>query len=197
MPAIAPAVVQRCANGHTAKQCAVLVAELFDKGKQGDRNNRLCPLHDDRKASLSINAGRQGMWLVWYCGAGCDPHGDRIRGEALDRGADPACLGGYGKPQRPLVPGLRVATIDPVLAASAKRWFAVEKLPRDLSGPVLKMCIQAIGEGDGDLVGDPIRLLPWTKKEFIALAARAGIERTYRYKLWDQWSVQLARSLAA
>ena len=86
---------------------------------------------------------------------------------------------------------------DPALVADAKRCHAALKLPTHLSGKMLHMCLVAISEGNGDLPGDPFRLLPWTKKEFLALAARSGIQRGYRYKLWDQWSAQLARSEAA
>ena len=185
----------RCAHGRDPATCSVhCLGALLPKGTNGDAHNRLCPCHDDRRASLGINPG-DIQRIIWHCGAGCSAEDVR---DALERlGADSSCLGGYALPKRLIVPGMRVQGYDPALVADAKRYHAIVKLPADLAGNLYRMCVQAIGEGDGDLPGDPIRLLPETKREFIALAARAGIQRTYRYKLWDQWSVQLARSLAA
>lgn len=185
-----------CANGHDADKCADQAAAHFPRGREGSKRYRLCPCHDDTKASLGWNPGRQGMWMVWHCGAGCSA--EDIRAEALDRGIDSGCLGNYGLPKRAIVPGLRVATLDPALVADAKRIQAIQKLPGPdhLNGMLYRMCVQAILDGDGDLAGDPIRLLPWTKKEFIALAARTGIQRGYRYRLFDQWSAQLLKSEA-
>lgn len=195
MAAYAP--TRRCPSGHDAETCADLAAGHVPKGREGDKRNRLCPCHDDTKASLSINAGSKGMWLIWCCGTGCAPAD--IRAELLDLGIDAGCLGSYGLPKRAIVPGLRVATLDPALAADLKRYHAILKLPgpSDINGMLYRMCVQAIIEGDGDLVGDPIRLLPWTKKDFVALAARTGIQRGYRYRLFDQWSALLVRSEAA
>ena len=180
----ASAPIRRCPNGHDAATCADLIAALFPRGKGGTKRNRLCPCHDDTEASLSFNPGTKGMWLVWCCGAGCSHEG--IRAEALDRGADPGCLGNYGLPKRAIQPGMRITGYDPVLVASAKRWHAIQKLPADLNGSLLQMCIQAIGEGDGDLPGDPFRLLPVNSDDFYALAKRAGLGR-YRYQLFAKW----------
>lgn len=177
-----------CPSGHDADTCADLGAAHFPKGRQGTKRNRLCPLHDDTKASLSWNPGTQGMWMVWHCGAGCDPDGDRIRAEALDRGVDPGCLGSYGLPKRALVPGLRVVGPDPALIADAKRMQAIVKLPgpADLHGHLYRMCVQAIIEGDGDLPGDPIRLLPVNSTDFYGLASRTGLGK-YKYELFGRW----------
>ena len=174
-----------CHLGHSPDPCAYDdVASHVPKGSEGNRSNRLCPCHDDRKASLSINPGKIHR-VVWHCGAECDD-GD-IRAALLDLGVDPSCLGRFGLPKRQVQPGMRIAGYDPALVAAAKRWYAAAKLPHNLSGHLLKMCIQAISEGDGDLPGDPFRLLPVNSDDFKALAARTGIERSYRYKLYRQW----------
>ena len=187
----------RCPSGHDPDTCANLIAERLSRGRTGSKRNRQCPHHDDDDASLSINPGRKGMWMVWCCGAGCSF--EDVRADMLDLGIDPGCLGNYGLPKRGIVPGLRVASLDPALVADVKRLHAIQKLPGpdDLAGHLYRMCIQAIIEGDGDLQPDPIRLLPWTKGEFLALAARTGIQRGYRYRLFDQWSALLAKSEAA
>lgn len=174
-----------CALGLPPPECASAhVAARLPAGQGGDRRNRLCPCHDDRKASLSINAGRIQR-VIWHCGAGCDPAD--IRAALRGLGVDEGCLGRYGLPRRAVSPGLRVAGHDPGMVADAKRWHAVLKLPRDLNGALLRMCVQAIAEGDGDLPGDPYRLLPVNMDDFLGLAGRAGIERGYRYRLYKQW----------
>jgi hypothetical protein len=160
------------------------VANRVPKGREGDRSNRLCPCHDDRKASLSINPGRVHR-VVWHCGAECDP-GD-IRAALLALGVDETCLGRYGLSKRLVVPGLRVIGQDPALVAAAKRYEAILKLPGDLNGSHLRMCIQALSEGDGDLPGDPYELLPVNLDDFRALAMRCGIERGYAYRVFRQW----------
>ena len=175
----------RCHLGLTPNPCAWdHVAAMLPKGVEGSRSNRLCPCHDDRKASLSINPGRIQR-VVWNCGAECDP-GD-IRAELLARGVHESCLGRYGLPKRAIAPGLRVQGHDPVLVAAAKRYYAIVKLPADLNGSLLRMCIQAIIEGDGDLPGNPYELLPVDRDEFLTLAQRAGVERGYAYRVFKQW----------
>jgi len=166
-------------------QCAYRhVAAALERGTGGDKSNRLCPCHDDRKASLSINPGTIQR-VVWHCGAECDP-GD-IRAALLDRGVDESCLGRYGLPKRAVVPGMRVQGRDPAIIADAKRWQAVAKLPRGLNGKLYLMCVQAISEGDGDLPPDALKLLPVSMDDFVALAKRAGVERRYRYELYRRW----------
>lgn len=160
------------------------VAAILPRGIEGSKSVRLCPCHDDRKASLSINPGRVHR-VIWHCGAECDP-GD-IRAALLELGVDESCLGRYGLPKRAVVPGLRVTGQDPALVADAKRWHAMLKLPADLSGKLMVMCRQAISEGDGDLPGDPYELLPVDRDDFLALARRAGIERGYAYRVYRQW----------
>ena len=86
-----------------------------------------------------------------------------------------------------VTPGLRLVGQDPALVADAKRWHAALSLPTDLAGSLLRMCIQALSEGDGDLPGDPCKLLPVDRDDFLALALRAGIERGYAYRVFRQW----------
>jgi len=160
------------------------VAARVPRGREGTKSVRLCPVHDDRKASLSINPGHIQR-VVWHCGAECDP-GD-IRAALLDLGVDESCLGRYGLPKRAITPGLRIQGHDPALIANVKRYHAILKLPEMSSGKMLKMCIQAISEGDGDLPPDPLVLLPVNMDDFLALAKRAGIERRYRYQLYRRW----------
>src|ERR1039457_4144618 len=58
-----------CYLGLTADRCAYEhVAASVPKGREGDKSNRLCPCHDDRKASLSINPGKI-VRVAWCCGA--------------------------------------------------------------------------------------------------------------------------------
>ena len=174
-----------CHLGLNPDPCAYEhVAARVPKGREGDKSNRLCPCHDDRKASLSINPGKIHR-IVWCCGAECDP-GD-IRAELLGLGVDESCLGRYGLPRRLAVPGMRVQGHDPALVADAKRWHAVAKLPRSLNGKLYRMCVQAISEGDGDMPGDPFVLLPGNQAAFLALAKRTGIERGYAYRVYEQW----------
>jgi hypothetical protein len=170
-----------CAWDHVASHVA--------KGSEGSRSVRLCPCHDDRKASLSINPGRVHR-VVWHCGAECDP-GD-IRAELLALGVDETCLGRYGLPKRLAQPGVRIIGQDPALVVAAKRWHAIDKLPHDLNGKLLVMCIQAIRDGDGDLPGDPLILLPVNSDDFYALADRAGIDSKYKYRLFKQWVTSAA-----
>ncbi|MGH3407861.1 MAG: hypothetical protein ACRDRJ_35970 [Streptosporangiaceae bacterium] len=174
-----------CHLGGRPNPCAYdHVAARLPRGREGTKSVRLCPCHDDTKASLSINPGDETR-VIWRCGAECDP-GD-IRAALLEHGADPSCLGNYGLPKRHVQPGMRIQGYDPGLVADAKRWIAVSKLPRGLSGHLYRMCIQAISEGDGDLPGDPLGLLPVGQGEFVGLARQAGIERSYAYKLWIRW----------
>ena len=72
------------------------------------------------------------------------------------------------------------------IGADAKRWRALRALPRDLNASVFRMCMQAIGDGDGDLPGDPQVLLPVNLDDFVALARRAGIERGYSYRVYGR-----------
>ena len=175
-----------CHLGLTPNPCAWdHVAAMLPKGREGSRSVRLCPVHDDRKASLSVNPGRVHR-VVWNCGAECDP-GD-IRTELLSLGVDPSCLGNYGLPKRAVVPGMRIIGHDPALVADAKRVQAIRKLPAELDGKLYRMCVKAIIEGDGDLPPDPLILLgAGNADDFYSLADRAGIDPKYKYRLFKNW----------
>ena len=160
------------------------VAAALARGIEGSKSVRLCPCHDDRKASLSVNPGRVHR-VVWHCGAECDP-GD-IRAELLALGVDESCLGRYGLSKHLAVPGLRVVGLDRATIADAKRYRAILKLTgAGLDFKLYRMCVQAISEGDGDLPADPLVLLPVNSSDFYALASRAGLGR-YKYELFGRW----------
>lgn len=119
-----------CHLGLTADLCAYdHVAARVPQGREGDRSNRSCPCHDDRKASLSINSGDRGQRVVWKCQAGCDPAD--IRAALLGLGIHESCLGRYGMPKRLAVPGLRIVGQDAALVADAKRWQATALMSAD------------------------------------------------------------------
>ena len=176
----------RCHLGLTPNPCAWdHVAAALAPGREGSKSVRLCPVHEDRKASLSINPGTFQR-VIWHCGAECDP-GD-IRAELLGRSVHESCLGRYGLPKRAVVPGMRVTGPDPTLVADAKRVQAIRKLPPDLDGKLYKMCVQAIMGGDGDLPPDPLILLGGgNADDFYSLADRAGIDPKYKYRLYKNW----------
>lgn len=175
-----------CHLGLNPDPCAYdHVAARVPRGSQGDRSNRLCPCHDDRKASLSINPGRI-VRVVWNCGAECSEVD--IREALLSLGIHESCLGRYGLPNRVIVPGMRVSGHDPALVADSKRVQAISKLPADLDGKLYKMCVCAILEGDGDLPPDPLILLGGgNADDFYGLADRAGIDPKYKYRLYKNW----------
>jgi hypothetical protein len=174
-----------CHLGATPNPCAWdHVASHVAKGSEGSRSVRLCPCHDDRKASLSINPGRVHR-VVWHCGAECSEAD--IRAALLDLGVDETCLGNYGLPKRAPRPGMRIIGQDPALVADAKRYHAILKLAdAGLDFKLYRMCVQAISEGEGDLVPDPLLLLPVNSTDFYGLASRAGLGR-YKYELFGRW----------
>lgn len=169
-----------CAHGH--------VARALDKGIGGSKSLRLCPGHDGREATLSINPGRD-FRVVWNeLAETCDLEDREIHALLLSRGVDESCLGTYGlRKQGRQANGQRVQAADPAMLADAGRAHAIAKLPMDLAGHLYKMCVQAIMDGPGDLAGDPFTLLPEHRADFIDLARRCGFERSYCRKLWLQW----------
>ena len=174
-----------CAHGH--------VARALDKGLGGTRSLRLCPGHGGREATLSLNPGRD-FRLIWNEHAEtCDLEDLDIHSLLLARGVHETCLGTYGlRKQRHARPAERIiAAADPATVADALRFQAVAKLPFDLAGHLYKMCVQAIIDGKGDEPGDPFRLLPGYREDFIDLGLRCGFDRSYCRKLWAQWSGQL------
>ncbi len=175
----------RCHLGLAPNPCAWdHVAAALPKGREGSRSVRLCPCHDDGKASLSINPGRVHR-VVWHCGAECSEAD--IRDALLGLGVHESCLGRYGLPKRAVMPGLRVQYADPATVADAKRYHAILKLAgAGLDFKLYRMCVQAISEGDGDLPADPLVLLPVNSSDFYGLASRAGLGR-YKYELFGRW----------
>jgi hypothetical protein len=159
-------------------------------GKRGSYNYR-CPVpgHADHRKSFSLNAGAKGKWMVWHCHAGCTDAD--VREMLLKLGAVEQCLGNYGidfqDAPRPGTPYRKTA--DPIVFAAAKRCSAMSALARSTlkNDALLRMCIQAISDGDGDLPGNPVRLLPTNQAAFVALAKRTGVERRYRYELYEKW----------
>lgn len=185
---------RHCTLGREAPACVTKdICAVLPKGIGGNDRKRLCPCHDDHEASLSINPGKKGQRVVWNCHAGCDPAD--IRQALLDLGIDESCLGNYCK-RRAAVPGLHVPHLDPAMVADVKRWHAMSKVPMDTNGAFYKMCCQAIGESGGDVPSDPVRLLPDSKREFVALAKRCGFNRSYAYKLWDKWEADYLKLLS-
>ena len=195
-----PEMVERCTRGLLpGEDCAHKhVAAALDKGLGGYASLRLCPGHGGREATLSINPAN--LYRVFWNeqATGCDLSDLDIHSLLLARGVHESCLGTYGlRKQGGLKSPPRIqAAYDDAMAADANRWYAMAKIPPDTNGRLLVMCRQAIAEGDGYLPGDLFGLLPRTKREFIDLAARAGIQRGYRWALWDRWEVML-RSEAA
>lgn len=195
-----PELAERCKLGaYQGPECAHdHVARALDKGLGGTKSLRLCPGHDGREATLSINPG-DIFRVVWNeQAATCDLDDRDIHSLLLSRGVDESCLGTYGLRKQGArdTRDARVRGIDLAAAADVKRWHAMQKLPPDLDGKLLIMCRQALTEGDGDLPGDPLRLLPWTKPEFVSLGQRAGLQRNYPYKLWDRWVLKLPSDAA-
>lgn len=183
-----------CAKGDTQARChAEHSYGVLPAGPGGGRN-RACPVCGE---NLSVNPGDKGMWLVWCCQGGCDPGVVRL---ALEQtaGIPTDCLGSWQTetwrsrqqqrgavsfPARPDAGALR----------DAKRFYACQQLIASeiANGSLLKMCLQAISEGDGNVSGDPARLLPDDRAEFIALGRRAGLERIHCHKLADRWLPKL------
>ena len=176
----------RCYDLHVA-----IPALGVPSGRRGLQSYR-CPVpeHADRKKKCSINAGTGGQWMVWRCWSEPACSIEAIRGALSDLGIDDDCLGGYARPgYRP--PVIVRSASDPAEYASAiadqKRYHAVRKLPADLNGALLRMCIQAIDECDGEISSEPLALLPVNSDDFYALASRSGIERRYKYQLYKNW----------
>ena len=162
---------------------------MLPKGREGSRSVRLCPCHDDRKASLSVNPGRI-VRVVWNCGAECDP-GD-IRAELLAVAlTNPAlaatdCRNAHRRRECGSSPA------DPATVADAKRRQAIAKLPRDLNGKLYAHVHSGHHRGRRGLAADPLVLLGVNSDDFYGLADRAGIDAKYKYKLFKHWMANAA-----
>lgn len=181
-----------CREGLGQKACYQYHVAVAALGSSTGRGSYRCPVpgHADHRKSFSLNPGDKGKWMVWHCHAACTDAD--VRDTLLSLGIDEKCLGSFGidygeRAPRPGAPYRNSA--DPATFAATKRSHAMAKLIGcDLNNAsLLKMCLQAISDGDGDLPGDPARLLPTDHAEFIALARRTGIERRYRYELAKKW----------
>lgn len=153
----------------------------------------MCPGHDGREATLSINPG--GVFrVIWNeQAATCDLDDRDIHSLLLAKGVDETCLGTYGlRRQARQQAGPRIQGASQETLADARRFHAIAKLPMDQQGHIYKMCVQAITESDGNVSSDPFRLLPDTEVPFKELARRCGFDRAYCWKLWRQWSEKLS-----
>ena len=73
------------------------------------------------------------------------------------------------------------------ISADAKRWRALRALPRDLNGKLYLLYRQALEEcDDGEIPENPLALLDLEENSFYALADRAGIQRSYKYRIYRQ-----------
>lgn len=135
------------------------------------------------------------MRFVWHCPTQCDPAPVR-RAFTDTYQVDETCLGSYGKQPAASKPRDQHRAADrvaPSTLAAERRWYVIEKLAaREFdSVALLKVCIQAVKESDGNVSPDPEHLLPLDYRELAALARRAGIERCYSYKFARWWLKQM------
>lgn len=97
------------------EQRSILLEAVFDHyditWPNGAGNRKvLCPVHDDRNASASVNTST-GLWTCFTCGAGGDAYSlieikegvsfhdaTRIAQEILDRNGSGVCLSPAGQP---------------------------------------------------------------------------------------------------
>jgi hypothetical protein len=176
-----------CKSGLDQKNCHRLhvwsqIPRSRDRGQ-----NRECPACH---ANFSINpADVPKVWMVGYCHAGCDAAD--IRQRLLGLGIPELCLGRFGQPsssQTATAPVQRSGIDSASLAAIRRDQLYAKLAGSDLTnGSLLRMCIQAVSESNGDVPPDPEHLLPRDHGEFIALAKRTGIERCHCYKLARLW----------
>lgn len=75
------------------------------------------------------------------------------------------------------------------IESAAKKWRAAANLMQCglTNMSLMRMCVMAIDDGDGDLPGDPDVLLPAEFHAFIALAKRTGLKR-HGYTLFMRWT---------
>jgi len=158
--------------------------------------DRDCPVCH---TALSINIGNKGQRFVWDCAKHCDP--SAVRGELQALGADAVCLGNYGSTdwvrrdaenKRKQVKSS--GQVAPSTLEAERKYYVIEKLyGREFeSVALLKVCLRAVIESDGNVSPDPEHLLPRDYRELAALARRAGVERCYSYKFARWWLKQLA-----
>lgn len=183
-----------CKSGLTQAACIQQHArEALPAASPRHGKDRQCPIC---AGNLSLNPGDKGAWLMWTCHEGCHPETLRETLETV-AGIDPACLGSWysgewkQRQEQKQRRGASTYTLRPDAAsiAAVGRSYAYQKL---ISAEVeslglLKVCMQAVAESDGTVSGDPDLLLPRDYRELAALARRAGIERSYSYRLARSW----------
>jgi hypothetical protein len=189
-----PGEAGQCAAGKTITACRDQhVRYKIPPLQRPSGNDRECPKCGK---PLSINIGSKGMRFVWHCGGQCDEHD--IRRLFTDKlGLNGTCLGNYGKRPSGTPDAMRDRPRADVYEA-ARKCFLIDQLVRlDLgndSGTLLRVCIQAVLESDGNVRADPESLLPADRSNLAALARRSGVERRNSYRFADWW---LARRQAA
>lgn len=154
----------------------------------GNGSTRRCPLaanHEraDKKPSFSVNVGRLGQRMVWFCSQ-CEPYDLRMAMQGMGMRAE--CLGNWEK-TRPAdgttYAQRRAHGADAATLLRAQKYDAIMELPSAITGKLREMCIQAISEAD-DVSADPWKLLPADDAEaFYALSDRTGIAGNYKYGL--------------
>lgn len=177
-----------CKLGYDQKLCVQAHArDIYPHARPRNGQDRQCPVCS---APLSLNPGTKGMWLVWTCHGGCRPEVVRA---ALEERIDLGCLGAWYSDEwlarKSGQPTAVYPARDPATERAARRWYAAQKLigQKITNASLLRMCMQAIAEGDGEVPGDWRALLPTTRAEFVALAKRAGIEKPHRHVLATNW----------
>jgi hypothetical protein len=189
-----PGEAGQCAAGKTLTACRDQhIRYKVPPLQRPSGSDRECPKCGK---PLSINIGSKGMRFVWHCGGQCDER--EIRRLLLDKhGIDEACLGSYGKRQRGIPDAMRDRPRADVYEAARKCFLIDQFIRLDLgndSGTLLRACIQAVLESDGNVKADPESLLPADRSHLAALARRSGVERRNSYRFADWW---MARREAA
>lgn len=141
-----------------------------------------CPVarHGDRHASFAIKAGDQ-MAIVYYCQKDCA--NEEIRSALAVLGVPEEHLGKLGMPEYEVSRRVRATSEERRELERVRRELADLKsainglLNTKMTQAMRHVRIQAAMEGTD---------LPAERKEFIALAARAGVSQSKRYEAWDQ-----------
>lgn len=141
-----------------------------------------CPVlrHGDRHASFAIKAGDQ-MAIVYYCQKDCA--NDEIRSALAALGVPEEHLGQLGMPEYEDRRRVRATSeerreLERVRREMAELKSTVTKLLNTRMTQAMRhVLIQAAVEGIS---------VPAGRRDFIALAARAGVSQSKRYEAWDQ-----------
>lgn len=141
-----------------------------------------CPVarHGDRHASFAIKAGDQ-MAIVYHCQKDCT--NEEIRSALALLGVPEEHLGKLGLPEYEERRRVRATSDERRELERTRRDLADLKstinglLNTRMTQAMRHVRIQAAIEGTE---------LPTERKEFIALAARAGVSQSKRYEAWDQ-----------